>query len=76
MLEIIRKILVEELGIENEIKLESKLVEDLKFDSLLAVQLSVLIEEKYEIYINEEELLKLITIKDIIELLEEKGINK
>lgn len=76
MLEIIREILVEELGIENEIKLESKLVEDLKFDSLLAVQLSVLIEEKYEIYINEEELLKLITIKDIIELLEEKGINK
>ncbi len=76
MFEVIKEVLKEQLGIEEDIKLESKLREDLNIDSLLAVQLSVLLENKYDIDITEEELSKLITIKDIINLLEKKGITE
>ena len=74
MLEIIKEILSEQLGVEENITLESKLREDLNIDSLLAVQLSVLLENKYDINMTEEELWKLATIKDVIDLLEIKGV--
>ena len=74
MFEVIKEVLREQLGVEADIKLESKLREDLNIDSLLAVQLSVLLENKYDIDITEEELGKLVTIKDVIDLLETKGV--
>lgn len=74
MLEVIKEVLSEQLGVEEEIKLDSRLREDLNIDSLLAVQLSVLLETQYNIDITEEELTKLVTIKDIIDLLEKKGV--
>ena len=74
MFEVIKEVLSEQLGVEADIKLESKLREDLNIDSLLAVQLSVLLENKYDIDITEEELGKLVTIKDVIDLLEKKGV--
>ena len=74
MFEVIKDVLSEQLGVEADIKLDSKLREDLNIDSLLAVQLSVLLENKYDIDITEEELGKLVTIKDVIDLLEIKGV--
>lgn len=74
MFEVIKEVLSEQLGVEADIKLKSKLREDLNIDSLLAVQLSVLLENKYDIDITEEELGKLVTIKDVIDLLEAKGV--
>lgn len=74
MLEVIKEVLAEQLGVEEDITIESKLREDLNIDSLLAVQLSVLLENKYDIDITEEELEKLVTIKDVIDLLEIKGV--
>lgn len=74
MFEVIKEVLSEQLGVEADIKLDSKLREDLNIDSLLAVQLSVLLENKYDIDITEEELGKLVTIKDVIDLLEIKGV--
>ena len=74
MFEEIKEVLSEQLGIEENIKLESKLKEELGIDSLLAVELSILLENKYDIDIKEEELAKLVTIKDVIDLLETKGV--
>ena len=74
MFEEIKEVLSEQLGIETDIKLESKLKEELGIDSLLAVELSILLENKYDIDIKEEELAKLVTIKDVIDLLEIKGV--
>ena len=74
MFEEIKEVLEEQLGIETDIKLESKLKEELGIDSLLAVELSILLENKYDIDIKEEELAKLVTIKDVIDLLETKGV--
>ena len=74
MFEEIKEVLSEQWGIETDIKLESKLKEELGIDSLLAVELSILLENKYDIDIKEEELAKLVTIKDVIDLLETKGV--
>lgn len=74
MLEEIKEVLSEQLGIEADIKLESKLKEELGIDSLLAVELSILLDNKYNIDIQVEELAKLVTIKDVIDLLEIKGV--
>lgn len=74
MFEVIKEVLSEQLGVEADIKLESKLREDLNIDSLLAVQLSILLENKYDIDITEEELGKLVTIKNVIDLLKTKGV--
>ena len=74
MFEEIKEVLEEQLGIETDIKLESKLKDELGIDSLLAVELSILLENKYDIDIKEEELAKLVTIKDVIDLLEIKGV--
>lgn len=74
MFEEIKEVLSEQLGIETDIKLESKLKEELGIDSLLAVELSILLENKYDIDIKEKELAKLVTIKDVIDLLETKGV--
>ena len=74
MFEEIKEVLEEQLGIEENIKLESKLKDELGIDSLLAAQLSILLENKYDIDIKEEELAKLVTIKDVIDLLEIKGV--
>lgn len=74
MFEEIKEVLSEQLGIETDIKLESKLKEELGIDSLLAVELSILLENKYDIDIKEEEFAKLVTIKDVIDLLETKGV--
>ena len=74
MFEEIKEVLSEQLGIETDIKMESKLKEELGIDSLLAVELSILLENKYDIDIKEEEIAKLVTIKDVIDLLETKGV--
>lgn len=75
MLEEIKKVLEEELFVEEEIRLDSNLKDDLHIDSVAAVELSLQLEEKYNINITEQELVKLITIKDVIELLKSKGVS-
>ena len=56
------------------IKLDSKLKEDLDIDSLDATSLILDLEEKYNIKVKNEELIKLVTVKDIVNLLNEKGV--
>ena len=55
-------------------EIKEVLSEQLGIDSLLAVELSILLENKYDVDIKEEELAKLVTIKDVINLLETKGV--
>ncbi len=67
----IKEILLENLGCEEEdIKLESKLIDDLGADSLDIVELSLALEESFDITVKDEDFEKLQTVGAIIEYLE------
>ena len=55
--------------------MDSILKDDLHIDSVAAVELSIQLEERYDIDITEQELVKLVTIGDVIELLKSKGVS-
>jgi acyl carrier protein len=55
-----------------EIKVESKLVEDLGSDELDNTEIVLALEDKFGIVISEEEQEKLVSIQDIVNLVAEK----
>jgi len=73
MLENIKKVLVDALDIdENLITADARLKEDLDIDSLAAVELSLELETEFDVQIEDEELEKLVTVQDIIDIINEK----
>ena len=75
MEEEVKKIISETFFIDMEkITNESSLKDDLGIDSLDATSLVLDIEKKYNIKVSNEELLTLVYVKDVIKLLEEKGV--
>ena len=75
MEEEVKKIIGETFFIEMEkITNESSLKDDLGIDSLDATSLVLDIEKKYNIQVSNEELAGLVYVKDVINLLEEKGV--
>lgn len=74
MLEEFKNFLDEELGIDDNITLETRLRDDLMIDSLATTQLVLSLEEKYDIKVEQSELTKLKTVKDCLVLLAKKGI--
>lgn len=73
MLEQVREVLVEALNIDaEEVTAEAKLSDDLGIDSLSAVELSLELESTFDIKIEDEELEALVTVQDIINLVESK----
>lgn len=74
MFEKVRDVLVEALNIDVEmIQRESSLKDDLGIDSIAAVELSLELETEFDIRIEDEELAKLVTVNDIITLIESKA---
>ncbi|MGC8734882.1 MAG: acyl carrier protein [bacterium] len=70
----VKKILIEKLSVnESDIKEDSSLVDDLGVDSLDLVELLMKFEEEFKIEISEEESQKILTIKDIVDFIEEKS---
>lgn len=60
-------------GIESDdITMEADLANDLGLDSLDTVELTLALEQHYEIEIPDEELQDLSTVKDAVELIEKK----
>jgi acyl carrier protein len=59
---------------EEEIKMESRLKDDLQIDSLAATNLILDLEEKYNIKVENNELVALVTVADVVELLKNKGV--
>ena len=72
-LEAIKKALSEEFFVdENEITEESRLKEDLGIDSLASMQLILDMEQKFNIHVEDEEVMEIETVADVIALLEKK----
>ncbi|MBQ0065971.1 MAG: acyl carrier protein [Firmicutes bacterium] len=73
MLEQIKNVLVEAINVDLEaITPEAKLNEDLDIDSLAAVELALELETEFDIRIEDEELAKLVTVQDIMDLIASK----
>lgn len=69
----VKEIIAEQLGIEpDQIKLESKFVDDLGADSLDVVELIMAFEEAFNIEIPDEDAEKIQTVKDVVDYIKSK----
>ena len=69
----VKSVVIEQLGVkENEVKSESRFVEDLGADSLDTVELVMAIEEEYGIEIPDEDAEKAKTVGDVVEYINKK----
>lgn len=63
----VTEIIVEQLGVSaDQVKPESKMIEDLGADSLDAVELVMAVEEEFDIEIPDEDAEKLVSVGDIL----------
>ncbi|MDQ1244119.1 MAG: acyl carrier protein, partial [Campylobacterota bacterium] len=66
-------VVVEQLSVSaDEVKEDSKFVEDLGADSLDVVELVMALEEKFDIEIPDDEAEKIRTVKDVVNYIESK----
>jgi acyl carrier protein len=67
----VKEVVVEQLNVNpDEVKEESKFVEDLGADSLDVVELVMALEEKFDIEIPDEDAEKIATVNDAIKFIE------
>ena len=77
MLEKMKEIIAEQLGVEeDENTLETSFKEDLGADSLDLFELTMALEEEYDIEIPAEELGEIETVNDVVEYLKAKGVEE
>ena len=69
----LKEILIDVLGVkEEDIKAESKFVDDLGADSLDLVELIMSFEDKFSIEISDEDAEKIVTVKDALDYIDAK----
>ena len=67
----VKNMIIDQLKVsENDVTMETDLINDLGADSLDAVELIMAIEEEYELTIPDEEAEKMRTVGDIVKYLE------
>lgn len=72
MIEKIREIIMEQLDVEeNEITMESSLVEDLGADSLDIAELMSSFQDEFNVELNPKDIEKIKKIKDLVSYIEE-----
>jgi acyl carrier protein len=52
----------------DDIKLDTKLADELEIDSIKAIEITVAIEKKYKISVRDEDVPKIVTLRDAVEL--------
>ncbi|OIP55202.1 MAG: acyl carrier protein [Helicobacteraceae bacterium CG2_30_36_10] len=73
LLDDIKEVVVEQLSVNaEEVKEDSKFVEDLGADSLDVVELVMALEEKFDIEIPDDEAEKIQTVRDVVNYIESK----
>ena len=71
----LRRLIAEKLGIEeHRIHEQARLFDDLGCDSLDMVELANRIEDTFDVQLADQELEKLVTVIDLVKLLEAKGV--
>ncbi len=73
MFEAIRSMLARQLEIdESLITLDTNIMEDLEADSLDVVEMLMAVEEEYNLFIEDDELENIRTVRQVVELVESK----
>lgn len=73
MFEKVKEVMLDSLSCEpDQVTMEAKLVDDLEIDSLDAVELNIALEEKLGAGLTDEELKSVVTVGDIVRLLEKR----
>jgi acyl carrier protein len=73
MLDKVKKIISEQLDVELEkITLDTRLMDDLKADSMDLVEMVMAFEEEFNISIPDEDAEKMVKVSDVIDYLEKK----
>ncbi len=73
MFDEVKKLLIDTANVdEKKITPQARLKEELNFDSLYAVEMALELETHFKIKIEPEELKTLITVKDVVSLVEKK----
>lgn len=73
MLEELKDIILEQLDVnKDEITLTSNISEDLGADSLDLIELASILEDRYGIVIEKEEMKKMVKVEDLIKLIENR----
>ena len=73
MFEKVKGVMLDALSCDaDQITMDAKLVEDLEIDSLDAVELNIALEDQLGFALTDEELKKVVTVGDIVRLLEER----
>lgn len=63
----VKEIIIENLGVEADaVVLGAKLIEDLEADSLDAVELSMALEDEFDLQISDDEFANLSTVQDVV----------
>ncbi|MDI9490255.1 MAG: acyl carrier protein [Clostridiaceae bacterium] len=71
----VKTIIVEIMGIaENDVVETAYLIDDLGADSLDAVELSIALQEEFEIEIEDDDILKMHTVGDIVHYIKERQV--
>ena len=66
----VSQVLREEFAYGDEIRLESHLIDDLDLDSIDAIDMTVRLEEKTGLSFNEDDLKSILTIRDVVNLID------
>ena len=73
MFENVKAVMLDALSCDaGQITMDAKLVEDLEIDSVDAVELNIALEDQLGFALTDEELKKVVTVGDIVRLLEER----
>jgi acyl carrier protein len=76
MFEQVKKVLIDAIHVDEElVTLEANLKDDLNIDSLAAVELALELETEFDVRIEDEELAKLETVSDVVNIVNQK-LNK
>lgn len=72
MFERVKKVLVAELGVdEDQVAMESNIIEDLHADSLSVMQVIMGLEDEFGISVEDDDVKDLLRVKDIVAYLEQ-----
>ena len=69
LLEVLKDVVTND---ESKLTPEAKLIDDLGCDSLSAVEITMMLEEKLNINIDDDEVAKIVTIQDTMNIIENK----